>query len=163
MACKRKSKKELIIDVDLLPLIPEEIPEREDYQGAKLRLKKVRSEVARGWQMRQRRASLDNKKRRLEANKEVEFYAEDDLTDETLLEIKEIEAEILTTCVVGMTGIDGIGENDQEGALEEIELIGIEERVVSEAQAIQSLTARERFRAARARRSGDAADPPGPQ
>lgn len=165
MGCKRKSKKDLVIEVDLLPLIPEEVSERDDYKGAKLRLKKVPSQLARSWQLRQRRASLENKRRRLEANKAagIELYEEDDLTDETLEEVKALETEILTTCVVGMVGIDGIGADDQAGALEEIEVIGIEERVASEAQAVQSLTARERFRAARTRRDRDAADPPGAQ
>ena len=146
-----------IVEVSLFDLIPSDVPERDQYRGAKLRLRRVPPAVARSWSMRQRKIYLDNKRRRLEANASTPgMYDDDGLTEEAIEEANALEQEILDAAVDGITGVDGA--NDHDGALAELAYIGIETEAAGEAQAAQSLTARQRFRAASARVGGPAAD-----
>lgn len=129
----------------------------EGTEGVELGIKYHGSRQVRGWTLQLQKDSAEEAKRvsalRAEHSKEAwpELYDEGFMTSEGLEAALLTQDVVLEACLVGVRGIEGIGEEDPQAARDYVEYLGadVEGAVFNRCLEVQSLSKRERFRPAR--------------
>lgn len=153
---KRPPQKNSVEWVAIHPMLDEELEDRDDYQGVEVGLKFVGPRMARGWALALRRLYLSE-----QAAATARADGKDDISDAGLDASIALNDDVLAAAVVGMRGVEGLGEDDAEAAIEIIQYLGVEAGVSAAAQSLNTLSARQRFRPENFGRRRPGAEPAG--
>lgn len=116
----------------------------EGYEEVEIGIKYVGAHEARDWMIRMQKINLEEKARKLKEGSEENSL-------DFITKLDELSKEVLAKCVSGAKKVEGMAEDDAQGALDLLEYLGdeVEAATFNLCQETQSLSLRQRFLSAR--------------